>query len=581
MPDQSTLSATGLLKSQRRYAGHFLSMAVLLALLNGLLLVLQSWWLAKFVSSVITGNAGLEDNYGALTGLLLLLVLRAALVWLAEQSAFRAAVAVKLHLRDRLFTRLLQLGPTYLQGERSGKIVNTLIEGIEALEAYYARYLPAMSLMVLLPLSILVFVFPLDWVSGLILLGTAPLIPLFMILIGKGAARLNQRQWQRMARLSAHFLDVIQGLTTLKLFNLSRREADTVARISDEYRRDTMSVLRLAFLSSLTLEFFATISIAVVAVLIGFRLLWGEMDFQQGFFILLLAPEFYFPLRNMGVHYHARMAAVAAAEQMAEIFDEPVMTSAGNRTFSLEAPPEIQFRDIHFQYQDERVGLSGLNLTIPTGETLAIVGPTGSGKTTLIRLLLGFMQPQHGEILIDGQRLDNLDLECWRQQLAWVPQQPRLFHGSLRENLTMGQVKASEAQISAVLKQARVEEFMHRFPEGLDTVVNETGRGLSGGQIQRIALARAFLRDASVVIMDEATANLDRENERLVVESMQALATRRTYIMIAHRLETVQWADRIIVLSDGKVVESGNHENLLKQDGVYAAMCRSGRHSDD
>ncbi|CAG0910607.1 unnamed protein product, partial [Cyprideis torosa] len=298
------------LKTLKSDAGRYLSLAIGMGVLAGFLLIAQAWYLAQTVNAVIFEEAGLGDVKSWLIAMLAIFLLRAILIWLSEQVAFKAAANIKLNLRDRLYAHLQALGPVYLRGERAGDIANSLSDGIEALEAYFARYLPAMSLMAWVPLSIVVFVFPMDWLSGVIMLVTAPLIPLFMILIGMGAEKMNQKQWRQLARMSAHFLDMIRGLTTLKLFNASRREADTVAQMSESYRQDTMKVLRVAFLSSLTLEFFATISIAIIAVLIGFRLFWGELTFLPGFFVLLLAPEFYLPLRNMGTHYHARMEAI-------------------------------------------------------------------------------------------------------------------------------------------------------------------------------------------------------------------------------------------------------------------------------
>lgn len=542
-------------------------------MLGGFLLIAQAWYLARTVDGVLFSGAGLDQVRPWLWAILGILALRALLAWASEQAAFRAAVRVKLHLREALYTRIQVLGPVRLGRERTGDLANSLTDGVEAIEAYYARFLPAIALTALVPLSILAFVLPADWISALVMLVTAPLIPFFMILIGKGAERLNQKQWRKLARLSAHFLDLIQGLTTLKLFNASRREAEVVARISDQYRQSTMSVLRVAFLSSLTLEFFATVSIAIVAVSIGFRLFWGEMDFLYGFFVLLLAPEFYLPLRNMGTHYHARMEAIGAAERILEILGDPGVEV---RKEGFPAPDlaaaSIRFRNVAFTYPGDRRALNGLSLSIHPGERLALMGPSGAGKSTVVNLLLGFIQPGAGEIFIGETPLRAIDIEDWRRQLAWVPQNPRLFQGTLLENIRLGNPDASLEQVREAARLARADEFIDRLPKGYETFVGERGQGLSGGQIRRIALARAFLRDAPFVILDEATASLDPENERLVAAAIEELSRDRRMLIIAHRLQTVRDADRILVLDEGKLAEEGDHDELMRRNGVYRHM---------
>ncbi len=559
------------LKAQKPLAGNRLKLAVALGLLSGWLLILQAGCLARVVSGVIFDQQKLGDVMFWLWALLAIFIVRAVLAWASERAAHDAAQRVKLTLRQRLYEKLRRLGPAWLNEQRTGELVNTLSDGVEALEAYYARFLPAIALMALVPLSILVFVFPIDWISGLVMLGTAPLIPLFMILIGKGAERRNQRQWRQLAQMSAHFLDTLQGLTTLKLFNASRREAQMIARISDDYRRSTLSVLRIAFLSSFALEFFATVSIAIVAVLIGFRLFWGELDFLYGFFVLLLAPEFYLPLRNMGTHYHARMAAIGAAEGMLALLDTPAPGDAEEEQTPLliSGPIGLDLSGVGFVYPDGRRALHGLDLHISPGERIAIVGPSGAGKSTLLNLLLGFHSPGEGRILLNGQPLAALDPADWRRCVAWLPQRAHLFHGTLADNIRLARPDASLAQVEQAAQLAHAHDFIRRLPQGYDTLVGEGGQGLSGGQIQRIALARAFLKDAPLVILDEATAHLDLESERLIRQAIDRLAEGRTLIMVAHRLATVQQMPRILVLDQGQLVEEGEHVMLMASRGLY------------
>ncbi len=573
MTDEADQNIPGALLAWRIHAGSWLRLAVAIGLVSGLLLVLQAWLLSGVVDAVVFRQAGLAGVLPALWGLPGLFVLRAVLAWASEQAAFEAAIGVKLALRRTLYRHVQRLGPVWLSGERSGDVVNALSDGVEALEAYYARYLPAMSLVALVPLAILVFVVPADWLAAVVLVLTAPLIPLFMVLIGQGAERRNQRQWRQLAWMSAHFLDVIQGLTTLRLFSASRREARMIARISEDYRRGTMSVLRIAFLSSFMLEFFSTVSIAIVAVLVGFRLYWGELDFLHGLFVLLLAPEFYLPLRNLGTQYHARMEAIGAAERIVRILDKPAPEPAGRLT----AVPDlrqavIRFEAVSLRYPDGRQGVAGLDLEIRPGETLALVGASGAGKSTLVNLLLGFLQPQAGCIRVGNMPLADIAAEVWHRQLAWLPQRPQLFPASVADNIRLGVPGAGLQEIRTAAAQAGAEDFIDTLPQGWDTLVGEAGHGLSGGQQQRVALARALLRDAPLVILDEATASLDSESEARVHTAVRALAGRSTLVMIAHRLRTVRAADRIAVLDDGRVVQTGTHAELLQDSALYRRL---------
>ncbi|MDE3208062.1 MAG: thiol reductant ABC exporter subunit CydD, partial [Pseudomonadota bacterium] len=497
--------------------------------------------------------------------------IRAGLAWFSEKVAFRAASQVKLNVRKQLMEQLLKLGPVQLVGEHSGELANILTDGVEALEGYFSQYLPQTALAALLPLTILAIVFPVDWMSGLVLLFTAPIIPFMMIFIGKNAELLNQKQWHRLARLSAHFLDVIQGITTLKLFNASRAESKVIARMSDEYRLTTMSVLRIAFLSSLVLEFLATVSIALVAVLIGFRLLWGDLHFESGFLVLLLAPEFYLPLRSMGTHYHTRMNAIGAAERIIELLEMesmPIVINPHriNKTRALS----IQLENVTYAYEPGRIVLDKVSLKIIPGERMAIVGPSGAGKSTIFNLLLKFIHPQNGQIKVNGINLLDYDREDWLQQVSWVPQHPHIFSGSIIENIAVGQQSGVDLeQIRHAAHQAMADEFIEHLPSGYDTYVGDGGHGLSGGQIQRIALARAFFKNAPLLLMDEPTANLDLENEQKLILAFNRLTCQRTTLVIAHRLHTVQHADRILVINRGHIVEVGSHKQLIEQQGMY------------
>lgn len=567
---------TKTLKQWQRHAGVWLNIAVALGFTAGLALIAQAWLLAQTLNAVLFKQASLSEVWPWLGGLLLLFLLRAALLWLSEQVAFQAATQVKLAVRQQLYAKVQRLGAAWLTNERSGDVVNSLSDGVEALEAYYARYTPAMLLMALVPLSILAVVFYFDVWSGLIMLLTAPLIPFFMILIGKGTEKRNQQQWRQLARMSAHFLDVIQGLTTLKLFNASQRETHVIAEVSEQYRQSTMSVLRVAFLSSFALEFLSTVSIALVAVFIGFRLFWGEMNFLSGFFVLLLTPEFYLPLRNMGTQYHARLQAIGAAERMVEILETPETETPPEE--SLQALPALfplQFKQVEVVYNDGRQALNGFDLTIKAGQNIALIGASGAGKTTVLNLLLGFIRPTQGQILLGETDLATVPLAQWREQIAWLPQQAHLFPGSVADNIRLGSAQTSLAAVQQAAQQAYAHDFIQALPHGYDTLIGEGGQGLSGGQIQRIALARVFLKDAPLVILDEATAHLDQQSEQWIQQAIQTLAQTRTVIMIAHRLHTIEQADLIVLMQKGQVVATGTHAQLANSSAAYQQMLQA------
>ncbi len=549
-----------------------LAVAVASGSVNGGLLIAQALLLAHLINRAIFGHQSVTSQLVPFAALLGVFVLRAASVYAGNRAAARAGLAVKVRTRAALVAHIHKLGPAWTTTREPGALANTVVDGVEALHNYYAQYLPQASLALIVPLAILIVVFPVDWISGLILAGTAPLIPLFMVLIGKGAEALNERQWSRLTRLSAHFLEVLAGLGTLKAFGAARAEVRLVERLSEDYRKSTMSVLRVAFLSSFALEFLATVSIAMVAVLVGFRLLWGDIAFGAGLAALLLAPEFYLPLRNLGNAYHARLGAVAAAEDIADIFATPAPEATGVRTFRPNASFPIAFEHVSFAYAGGTPALRDVSFEIPAGRHIAIVGPSGAGKSTLLYLLLGFARPSGGNISVDDVSLETLSLADWRRMIAWVPQRAHLFAGTVAENIALGIEKTDRRAIVAAAERAHADRFIAALPRGYDTPLGEDGAGLSGGEIQRIALARAFLRDAPLVVLDEPTASLDMASEAAVTTAIESLAEGRTLVTVAHRLHTVRRADRIVMLDAGRVVAEGSHHALTKQQGPYRRL---------
>jgi len=549
-----------------------------LGIAGGFVLIAQALIVARLVHQVMVNGAGYREVLPQLLRLPPLMLLRAGLSWASERVAFAASASIRQGVRNDLFQRLLDAGPLRFKGDRAGEVATVIVDGVEALEGYYSRYLPHLAVMAMVPLSILAAVAPADWISAGIMLFTAPFIPFFTILIGRGAEQLNQRQWQSLARLGGYFLDRVNGLATLRMFNASRREAVMIARISDDYRRTTMSVLYVAFLSALVLEFFATASVALMAVIIGFRLLKGGMAFQDGFTVLLLAPEFYLPLRLMGNYYHARMEAIGAAERIFSLQDTPVAPRPlAPRPLPAISPLRISFEDVSFRYTpDSAPAIDGVTFSLASGERVALVGPSGAGKSTIAALLLGFALPEQGRVLVNGVDLAECDPDQWRRLVAWVPQRPHIFHGTMRDNIRLGRQDATEQDIIRAAGLARCEEFIARLPQGLDTVIGEQGAGLSGGQARRIALARVFLKDSPLIITDEPTAGLDARSEAMVREALNELARGRAVLSIAHRLATLEDAGRVVVMNEGRIVEQGGYKELKGAGGLFARMAAAG-----
>jgi ATP-binding cassette subfamily C protein CydD len=565
-----------------RGARAYLAATVALGVLLAALIVAQATLLAHGITAVFLDGADVRTLTPTLAALAAVVAGRAAVAWAQETVAARSSAAVKSELRGRLLAHLADLGP--VRGSDTGAVTVLVTRGLDALDAYFARYLPQLVLAALVPAVVLARLLPADLTATVTIALTLPLIPVFMALVGLHTEAANRRQFRLLARLSHHFLDVVAGLTTLKIFGRAGAQAATIRRISAEQRRLTMRTLRVAFLSSLVLELLATLSVALVAVGIGLRLVSGHLDLTTALLVLILAPEAYLPLRQVGAHYHASAAGLAAAEEAVTILETPVPARG-----AAPAPAgTIVFDDVVVRYRDREA--LRLSATIEPGEIVALTGPSGCGKSTALNVLLGFVAPDRGRVTVGGVDLAGVDPAAWRSTIAWVPQRPYLFAGSIRDNIALGRTPirmpvpptafaqcftgtcrdftgtcrdftgtcrdftgtcrdASGLEVAVAARLAGADDFIAALPGGYDAALGDDGAGLSAGQRQRIALARAFLRDAPVLLLDEPTANLDTGAADEVMAAVRRLARGRTVIIAAHRPELIALAGRVVDLT--------------------------------
>lgn len=597
------------LKAQKKACALFLKLSLWLGMISAVAMVVQAYIIATILDGVIIGQqvVPLTDNAQTISSsvsidtytphfiaLIALMLLRALLAYGRERASFEAGKRLRGHIRAAVMDKLTKLGPAFIKGKPAGSWASIVLEQVEDLQDFYARYLPQISLAGFIPILILAAVFPINWAAGLILLLTAPLIPMFMILVGMGAADANRKNFSALARLSGHFMDRLKGLSTLKLFHRGDAELKVIATASEEFRSRTMSVLRMAFLSSAVLEFFAAVSIAVLAVYFGFSYL-GHLDFGYygahanisssivpevggipfslftGLFILILAPEFYQPLRDMGTHYHAKAQAIGAAEALITLLEHPEPELVGHvRINSIET---LSADNLEVFSVDGTRLLGPLSFELKEGERLALVGPSGAGKTSLLNALLGFL-PYKGHLLINGHELSALDLAHWRQHLAWLGQEPQLFHGTVRDNVALADPTLPDDTLWHLLAEANISDFVKAQPLGLDAPVGEQSSGLSVGQAQRIALARALGQQASLFVLDEPTASLDSQSEQAVSSALNRAMAGKMCIMVTHRLDQLDQMDTILVLDKGLIVQRGDYTTLSDTNGLFQTLLR-------
>ncbi|EOI5759070.1 cysteine/glutathione ABC transporter permease/ATP-binding protein CydD [Cronobacter turicensis] len=568
------------LKQQSVISRRWLNLSRLLGVVSGLLIVAQAWLLADLLNDLIIKAIPREAQLLPFVLLILVFVLRAWVVWLREKVGFHAGQHIRARIRQQVMTRLQEAGPAWIQGKPAGSWATLILEQIDDMHDFYARYLPQMALAASVPLLIVLAIFPYNWAAALILLCTAPLIPLFMAMVGMGAADANRRNFQALARLSGNFLDRLRGMETLRLFNRGAAETHNIQAASQDFRQRTMEVLRLAFLSSGVLEFFTSLSIALVAVYFGFSYL-GELNFGHygtgvtlfaGFLALILAPEFFQPLRDLGTFYHAKAQAIGAADSLKTFLETPIQhAEKGALELPGCEPISLEAQGLTILSPQGKRLAGPLNFTLPAGKRVALVGQSGAGKSSLLNLLAGFL-PYEGSLRVNGVELRELEPDSWRRQLSWVGQNPQLPAGTLKENVLLADPNASDAQLQAALDKAWVSEFLPLLAQGVDTPVGDQSSGLSVGQAQRVAVARALLTPCRLLLLDEPSASLDAGSERRVMQALETASLAQTTLMVTHQIDDIAAWDEVWVMRDGRIVERGDVATLSEADGYFATL---------
>ncbi|MDY0500779.1 cysteine/glutathione ABC transporter permease/ATP-binding protein CydD [Pasteurella multocida] len=564
--------------SQQKPIRRLLNLNIMLASVSSVILVINTYFLANLLHHLIMLNTARHELLPSFIGLVIGFALRAIILWVREQIGFKCGRILRNILRQKILDKIHQVGPATINNKPAGSWATIMLEQVENLHNYYARYLPQQALSAIVPVVILIAIFPLNWAAGLVLMITAPLIPIFMILVGIAAADSSQKNMATLAKLSGQFLDRLRGLETLRLFNRTEEQTQHIEKNTEDFRETTMDVLKMAFLSSAVLEFFTSISIALMAVYFGFSYL-GELNFGTydapltlfvGFFCLILAPEFYQPLRDLGTYYHDRAAGIGAADVIVDFLEANHTTaqSTAQQNPHIKSAVEICAENLVILSPQGKPLTQALNFSLPAGSHTAIVGQSGAGKTSLFNAILGFLAYQ-GSLKINGIELKEMNITQWRKHIAWVGQNPLLLQGSIKENLLLGDIEATDAQIDQALCLAQAKEFTDKL--GLNSEIKDGGLGVSVGQAQRLAITRALLRQGHLLLLDEPTASLDAQSENLVLQALQHMSQQQTTLMITHRIEDLKQCDTILVMQQGAIVQQGHFEQL-KNTGFFAEL---------
>ena len=565
------------LRAQQEPIKKLMRVNIVLATLSSFILVMQTYFLATLLDKLIIQNVPRDELIPYFLGLIIGFGMRAIILWVREKIGFRSGQLLRNHIRQKILDKIHLVGPATINQKPAGSWASIMLEQVENLHNFYARFLPQQSLSAIVPVVIFIAVFPLNWAAGLILMITAPLVPLFMIIVGIAAADNSQKNMDTLSRLSAQFLDRLRGLETLRLFNRTSEQTEHIENATEDFRETTMDVLKLAFLSSAVLEFFTSISIALMAVYFGFSYL-GQIEFGTynapltlftGFFCLILAPEFYQPLRDLGTYYHDRAAGIGAADAIVDFLEEDFLTVHQNeKTISLESAVEISAENLVVLSTQGSALTKPLNFQIPANHNVALVGQSGAGKTSLMNVILGFL-PYEGSLKINGQELRESNLADWRKHIAWVGQNPLLLQGTIKENLLLGNIQANDEEINQALMRSQAKEFTDKL--GLHHEIKDGGLGISVGQAQRLAIARALLRKGDLLLLDEPTASLDAQSENLVLQALNEASQHQTTLMITHRIEDLKQCDQIFVMQRGEIVQQGKFAEL-QHEGFFAEL---------
>ena len=545
----------------------------LTCLVESLSIVGQAWFFGTLINNFIFLENTLADEMNTILYLTIAIIVRLLAHYIQEAEANRLGTAVKASFREHALEHMFKLGVQHK--ERHGDVIHLLTDGLVQVDAYVARYIPQILYAIMIPLIMGIAIVDALPIIGIILIVTVPLIPFFMILIGKQADRLNKEQWERMSFLSGHFLDVLQGITTLKLFGRAKDQIKVIGRLSEEFKDSTLKVLRVAFLSALVLELVSTISTALIAVYLGLTLLDGEIAFFPAFFILLLAPEFYTPFRQLGAAFHTGMAGKTSILKYEDFMNREPSLPVGGTTRLDGSVEHIEIKDLTFTYKNSDNGVRHITLEAKRNAPIMLVGESGAGKSTIAHIVGGFLQAPRGTVTVDGHDICDLNIDWWRQQITYVSQHPHIMKGTLREVLSFG-MDVSDKEILDACKEVQLLDVISRHADGLDAVIGEGGLGLSGGERQRVALARAFLRKGQVLILDEVTAHLDVKTESIISTAIQQLMKDKIVIIIGHRLQTMHWASKLYVLKQGIIIQQGSYEELVAVDGYFKDLVASG-----
>lgn len=571
-----------LIRELKRIKGFWIKVAVA-AIAVVTLTIFQGQKLAWIIDGIIIKKVGITNILGVVAFLAFIILAKNISAFLYEYYHRLCAIKIKEHLRDRLVKDILLMGPVKLRDKSSGALSSVVQTGIDQLEPYFSEFIPQLVMVMASTVLVLASVMWVDWISGVIMLVTVPFIPVFMILIGKMATNVNQQQWKKLQQMNGHFLDVLRGLPTLRLFGRLKRQAEIVKEVNEAFRGTTMKVLRIAFLSALVLELVATISTALVAVSLGIRLIYGRMDFYNAFFVLLMVPEYYQPIRQLGAKFHAAIGSRAAADEVYQYLNNRDEArhkegSSGNVMTNEEMPSQVEvaIQNLCYTYDNGHQVLNDVTIHIPWGKKIALVGPSGGGKSTLTAILLGFVHGHTGNIRINNHLRDDFSTDAWRRYFAYVPQNPKLFKGSLLDNLIMANPEAAMDDVEEVVEKVGMKNWVTGLPEGYNTYIGEGGIALSGGQAQLVVIARALLKKAPILIMDEPTSALDSETEARINHVLNEAFKGKSVFIIAHRMPTIMNSDRIYYLENGKIIEVGNHEELTRLGGHYYKNMNSG-----